>query len=267
MARILITGSTDGLGLAAARSLIGDGHDVVVHARTPERARAATAPGAAAVVVGDLADAEQVRGLAAQVDALGPMDAIIHNAGVYSVPQRTATREGHPLALAVNTLAPFLLTALVARPSRLVFLSSSMHRHGEASLGDVGWTTRPWDGVQAYCDTKLLLTTLAFALARRWPDVLSNAVDPGWVPTRMGGPQAPDDLVLGSDTQIWLAAGTSAQARVSGAYWHHREHRRPLAVTQDEAFQDAVVDHLTDLTGVALPTAPVPSSEHLGGPP
>jgi len=97
--------------------------------------------------------------------------------------------------------------------------------------------------------------------------VLSNAVDPGWVPTRMGGPQAPDDLVLGSDTQIWLAAGTSAQARVSGAYWHHREHRRPLAVTQDEAFQDAVVDHLTDLTGVALPTAPVPSSEHLGGPP
>ena len=265
MARVLITGSTDGLGLAAARSLIGDGHDVVVHARTPERARAATAPGAVAVVVGDLADAEQVRGLAAQVDALGPMDAIIHNAGVYRVPRREATPEGHPLTLTVNVLAPFMLTALVARPSRLVFLSSSMHRQGETSLSDVDWAVRPWDGVQAYCDSKLLLTTLAFALARRWPGVLSNAVDPGWVPTRMGGPSAPDDLDLGADTQAWLAADTSAPTRVSGAYWHHRERRRPLAITQDEAFQDAVVAHLTDLTGVPLPATPVASSAASGG--
>lgn len=261
MARILITGSTDGLGRAAARSLIRGGHDVVVHARTRERARAAADPRAAAVVVGDLASAEETRALAEQVDALGPMDAVVHNAGVYTRPRRGATPEGHPHTLAVNTLAPFILTALLARPSRLVFLGSGMHRQGDTSLSDLGWTARPWDGVQAYCDSKLLLTALASALARRWPDVLSNTVDPGWVPTRMGGPSAPDDLDLGYDTQVWLATSDSPQAQVSGAYWFHRQRRQPLAAVHDERFQDAVVDHLSGLTGVALPPGPTPSPD------
>ena len=80
-----------------------------------------------------------------------------------------------------------------------------MHTSGRTSLDDLDWTTRRWDGTQAYCDSKLLVTTLAAAVARHWPDVRSNAVDPGWVPTRMGGPHATDDLALGHDTQVWLA--------------------------------------------------------------
>ena len=105
----------------------------------------------------------------------------------------------------MNVLAPYLLTALINRPARLIYLSSGMHTSGRAALDDLDWNDRPWDGVQAYCDSKLLVTTLAAAVARYWPDVRSNAVDPGWVPTRMGGPHATDDLALGHDTQVWLA--------------------------------------------------------------
>ena len=107
--RVFITGSTDGLGRAAAGVLIGDGHDVVLHARTL-RGRAAAlrdlAPGAAGVVIGDLASAAETRDLAGQVNGIGRMDAVIHNAGVYLEPSRAATAEGHAKTFAVNTLAP-----------------------------------------------------------------------------------------------------------------------------------------------------------------
>ena len=121
MARIFITGSTDGLGLAAARALLDDGHEVVLHARTRERALAVTGlePRAGHVVTGDLSRAAEVRGIAEQVNAVGRMDAIIHNAGVYSLPDRGGTPEGHASLLAINTLAPFILTALIERPDRL----------------------------------------------------------------------------------------------------------------------------------------------------
>src|SRR4051812_46339576 len=121
------------------------------------------------------------------------MDAIIHNAGISSTKGRSPTPEGHATILAVNTLAPYMLSALIARPRRLVYLSSGMHHDGTRSLRDMNWTGRVWNSSQAYSDSKLYLTALAFAVARRWPDVLSNAVDPGWVPTKMGGPGAPDD--------------------------------------------------------------------------
>jgi NAD(P)-dependent dehydrogenase (short-subunit alcohol dehydrogenase family) len=255
MARVFVTGSTDGLGLAAARELIRGGHDVVLHARSPERAAHLTGSGTrpAGVVVGNLASAEQTRRIAEQVNTLGRMDAIIHNAGVYAVPRRDPTQQGYPLTLAVNAVAPYVLTALIERPSRLIYLSSDMHRQGDTSLHDVDWTARRWDGVQAYCDSKLLLTALAYAVARRWSDVRSNAVDPGWVPTRMGGAHAPDDFELGYDTQVWLASGTSAEAQTSGGYWHHRRRREPLAAVLDEQFQEAVLDQLGGITGVALP--------------
>ena len=93
MSRIFITGSTDGLGRAAAGVLIGQGHDVVLHARTRERAAALNdlAPDPAGIVIGDLASAAQTRELADQVNQIGRMDAVIHNAGVYLEPSRSAT--------------------------------------------------------------------------------------------------------------------------------------------------------------------------------
>ena len=195
MPRIFITGSTDGLGRAAARALMGDGHDVVLHARSRERAAVLSdlAPVAAGVVTGDLSSAAETRDLAGQVNQIGRMDAVIHNAGVYLEPSRAATADGHAKTLAVNTLGPYLLTALIDRPDRLIYLSSGLHHAAAGSLRDIDWT-RPWNAAQAYAESKLHVTALALTLARAWPDVLSNAVDPGWVPTKMGGPAATGDL-------------------------------------------------------------------------
>ena len=199
MPRIFITGSTDGLGRAAAGALIGAGHDVVLHARTRERAAALSdlAPHAAGVVIGDLASAAETRELAGQVNQIGPMDTVIHNAGVYLEPSRSPTAEGHPKTLAVDTLAPYMLTALIDRPDRLIYLSSGLHHAAAGSLRDIDWTRRSWNAAQAYSESKLHVIALALTLARAWPEVLINAVDPGCVPTKMGGPYATGDLEMG----------------------------------------------------------------------
>ena len=254
MPRIFITGSTDGLGRAAASVLIDESHDVVLHARTRERAATVSdlASDAAGVVIGDLSSAAETRDLADQVNQIGRMDAVIHNAGVFREPSRSATADGHATTLAVNTLAPYLLTALIDRPDRLIYLSSGLHHAAAGSLRDIDWTARPWNATQAYAESKLHLTALALTLARAWPDVLSNAVDPGWVPTKMGGPGAIDDLEQGYLTQTWLAVSTDAAAAVSGGYWHHRQRQAPAPQARDLAFQDQLMDRLAALTGVPL---------------
>ena len=254
MANILITGSTDGLGRAAARVLVDGGHQVVLHARSRERASAfeGLASRSAGVVIGDLASAAETRTLADQVNAIGRMDAVIHNAGISSTKGRLPTPEGHATILAVNLLAPYILTALIARPRRLVYLSSSMHRGGVPSLRDIDWIERPWNSSQAYSDSKLYLTALALAVARSWPDVLSNAVDPGWVATKMGGPGAPDDFDEGYLTQTWLAVSDDAAATVSGQYWHHRRPQPAAREASDPRFQDQLLARLAELTGVSL---------------
>jgi NAD(P)-dependent dehydrogenase (short-subunit alcohol dehydrogenase family) len=241
VARVLITGSTQGLGRAAAETLLADGHRVVVHARDDARRRALRgllARGADAVV-GDLADPGQTRALAEQVDRLGRLDAIIHNAGVLS----------GPAVLPVNVVAPYLLTALIDPPARLVYLSSGMHRSGRPDLAGLDWAgTR----AAAYSDSKLFVTTLAAAVARLWPEVRSNAVDPGWVPTRMGGPGATDDLRLGHLTQSWLAVSDDPQAQVTGGYWHHQRQIQPHPAVYDRVFQDRLLDALAEHTGLRL---------------
>lgn len=252
MSRIFITGSTDGLGLAAARTLMDEGHEVVLHARSPERASTLSdlVARSAGVVIGDLSSAVETRAVAEQVQTIGRMDAIIHNAGIYLERSRGATPEGHAKTLAVNTLAPYMLTALIEPPDRLIYLSSGLHRGADGSLRDIDWVERRWDAGQAYSESKLYVTTLALAVARRWPDALSNAVNPGWVPTRMGGRGAPDDLTLGHLTQTWLAVGSDA--KVSGGYWYHRKRQEPAADALDPKFQNRLMASLADLTGVAL---------------
>ncbi|WEA26404.1 SDR family NAD(P)-dependent oxidoreductase [Rhizobium binxianense] len=254
MSRIFITGSTDGLGLTAARTLMKEGHDVLLHARSRGRASALAeiSPTALGIVIGDLASATETRSIAEQVNAIGRMDAVIHNAGIYLERSRGETPEGHAKTLAVNVLAPYLLTAWITRPDRLVYLSSGMHRSGSSTLDDIDWKKRPWNASQAYSESKLYIATLAAAVARHWPDVLSNAVDPGWVPTKMGGAGAPDDLEMGHLTQTWLAAGDAEAAKVSGGYWYHRQQREAAAEVSDPGFQDALVEKLDELTGVRL---------------
>jgi NAD(P)-dependent dehydrogenase (short-subunit alcohol dehydrogenase family) len=253
MARILVTGSTDGLGLMVARLLIEDGHHVTLHARNDRRAVEATnaLPGAREVVIGDLSSIAATRQVAEQANALGRYDAVIHNAGIgYREPRRIETADGLSQVFAVNVLAPYLLTALITRPDRLVYLSSGMHRGGDSDLSDLQWTQRPWNGPQAYSDSKLFDVVLAFAVARRWPDVLSNALEPGWVPTKMGGPGAPDDMDLAPVTQAWLAISDDPMARVSGCYFYHQLPSESHPAANSHAVQEGLLATCGMLTGV-----------------
>ena len=196
----------------------------------------------------------QTRSVADQVNRLGSFDGVIHNAAVgYQEPRRIATEDGLPHVFAVNTLAPYILTALIRRPRHLVYLSSGLHQRGDASLKDLAWEHRPWQGQQAYSDTKLHDVLLAFAVARRWPDVLSNALEPGWVPTKMGGPQAPDDLDAGHRTQVWLAASDDPAAMVTGEYFYHLRLRRPNPASRDMEQQEKLLDACKSFSGVDLP--------------
>ena len=255
MAKILITGSADGLGAAVAQRLSKDGHDVVLHARSELRAVDAlrTVPRASAVLVADISTLAGCSRLAAQANVKGAFDAVVHNAAVFQSARQEPTADGFAPTFAVNTLAPYVLTALMARPRRLIYLSSDMHTGGMPALDDLGWVDRPWDGSQAYSDSKLHDTMLAFAVARRWPEVFSNAVDPGWVRTKMGGTSAPDDVSTGSQTQAWLAASDDREALVSGKLFHHQRIQQASRAARDAALQDALLDKLRVLTGVALP--------------
>jgi NAD(P)-dependent dehydrogenase (short-subunit alcohol dehydrogenase family) len=259
MARVFITGSSDGLGRMAAQLLIEQGHGVVLHARNEKRGEEALAavPGAETVVIGDLASIAQTREVAEKVNGLGFFDAVIHNAAIgYREPRRIATEDELPQVFAVNTLAPYILTALIKKPKRLVYLSSGLHQNGDASLKDLGWEQRPWQGQQAYSDTKLHDVLLAFAIARRWPGVLSNALEPGWVPTKMGGAGAPDDLDEGHRTQVWLAGSDDPAVMVTGEYFYHMKRRAPNPAARDVERQEKLIEACERFSGVKLPGVP-----------
>ena len=253
MARVFITGSSDGLGRMAAQLLVEQGHKVVLHARNEQRAKEAMAAvrDGEGVLVGDLSSIEQTQSVAEQVNQLGEFDAVIHNAGVgYHSQTRGETEDGLPREFAVNTLAPYILTALIKSPKRLVYLSSGLHQQGDASVKDLLWKERPWQGLQAYSDTKLHDVLLAFAAARRWPGVLSNAVEPGWVATKMGGPNASDDLDQGHRTQVWLAVAEDPAAKVSREYFYHIRRRTPQGETRDVSVQEKLLNECQRISGV-----------------
>jgi NAD(P)-dependent dehydrogenase (short-subunit alcohol dehydrogenase family) len=263
MSRILITGSADGLGLMAAQLLISQGHEVVLHARNQARAAdaRAAAPGAAGALAGDLSSIDQMRSVARQANDSGRFDALIHNAGVgYREPRKITTGDGLSHVFAINVLAPYLLTAMITPPQRLVYLGSGMHRGGRPDLADLQWERRRWDPAQAYADSKLFDVILAFAFARRWPQVLSNAVEPGWVPTKMGGPGAPDDLARAHLTQAWLAVSDDPAATVSGAYFYHQARRAPHPAVTGTDVQESLLAACAGLTGTPLPVSARPAA-------
>jgi NAD(P)-dependent dehydrogenase (short-subunit alcohol dehydrogenase family) len=240
MARVFITGSADGLGNLAAQRLIAQGHQVVLHARNAARAKVAIihASGAWNCLVGDLAKRDEMLDLARQVNTLGAFDAVIHNAGVYE--------DTHEKIFAVNSLAPYLLTCLIEKPKRLIYLSSGMHTGGRALLNNLERGT-------SYSDSKFQILLLMKAVARAWPDVYSNGLDPGWVPTKMGGANAPDDLEEGYATQVWLATSEEPAAKVTGKYFFHRKQARCASGVNDTALQDAYLSQLEKISGVGLP--------------
>jgi NAD(P)-dependent dehydrogenase (short-subunit alcohol dehydrogenase family) len=232
--RVLVTGASTGLGLGAAAALVSAGHEVVAHVRNASSEHADD-PRWLATIAGDLADAEQTRTVAAEANEIGGLDAVIHSAGVY--------RSGDEFA--VNVLGPFLLTSLIDAPGRLVYLSSGLHRSGSTDL------TRIESGRVTYSDSKLYVTALALEIAERWRGTASHAVDPGWVPTRMGGRSAPDDLVEGHETQVWLATANDI-VPATGGYWHHRRLEQPHPAAQDAGFRSELIDRLEQVAGVSL---------------
>src|ERR1043166_10088691 len=243
MARIFITGSADGLGQLAATSLIQQGHKVVLHARNAERAHDAIKknPEAESVFTGDLSNIEETKNLAYEVNKSGTFDTVIHNAGVY----KTSAKH----VFSVNTLAPYILTCLIQKPKRLIYLTSGMHLQGrfkpEHFKIDMSHIT--------YADTRLHVLILCMAVARIWTDVYSNAVNPGWVPTKMGGRGAPDDLQKGYETQVWLAVSNDEKAKTSGRYFFHQKEKQHNREADDIQIQERFLKLCKEITGVTFP--------------
>lgn len=252
MARILITGSAQGIGLRTARDLAAAGHSVTLHARNDERAAAARSalPEAADVVVGDLSLLSSTVLLGERL-AADPYDVVVHNAGVGGG-ERVVTADGLSQIFQVNVLAPYVLTALLPSPARAVYLTSGLQSVGRVSFDDAQWDRRQWDGMQAYSDSKLYDVMLALWVARNRPGTVSNAVDPGWVKTRMGGAGAEEDLPAGAETQVWLASSDEPAALETGRYLKHRRVLRPNPAATDQANQERLLDLCAGLSGIAL---------------
>ena len=256
MASIFITGSADGLGSMAAELLVSQGHRVILHARNAERGRQALSkvPGAEKVLIADLSSIEETKKLATEVNSIGGFDAVIHNAGVYNqMPGHMATSDFQQMMVTINTMAPYILTCLIQKPKRLIYLSSGMHSQGDPKLDILISITKARGVYQTYSDTKLHDLILSKAVARKWSNIYSNAVDPGWVPTKMGGSGASDDLEKGFQTQTWLAISDDNRAKVSGHYFYHQKQKHYLPAADDEKVQDKFLALCEQITGIRFP--------------
>jgi NAD(P)-dependent dehydrogenase (short-subunit alcohol dehydrogenase family) len=243
MSRIFVTGSADGLGKIAAKILTAQGHHVVLHARNAARGHEAmkAVPGAETVLTADLSDMEEIKRLAEDANACGNFDAVIHNAGVYRI--------SNAVTFMVNSLAPYILTCMIRRPNRLIYLSSGLHMQGKSQMD----TNAFREGRFNYSDTKLHMVLLAKAIARKWHGVYANAVNPGWVPTKMGGAGAPDDLQKGAETQAWLAISNDPEALVRGRYFFHRKEKNYLPVADNISLQEDYLKLCEQITGIRFP--------------
>ncbi|KAK3069878.1 hypothetical protein LTR53_011440 [Teratosphaeriaceae sp. CCFEE 6253] len=255
MARILITGSSDGIGQAAAQLLASQGHKVTLHARNDDRAAQAhkAVPRAEGVLIGDISTIAGSKALAEKADAAGPWDAVVHNAGLGPSNPGFTTSDGFASTFAVNSLAPYILTCLMHKPKRLLYLSSGLHNGGDDSLKDVTWSKRPLESFQAYNDSKLHDILLANVIARRWPDVQSCSLDPGWVQTKMGGGGAPGTTEAPAKAIADFASGErKLSGEGTGEYLGVGGPKSPKGSALDKGKQDDFVKICEELSGVKL---------------
>ena len=256
MSRIFITGAAQGIGAECAHQLIELGHEVVLHGRDATRAAAALEanPGAIGAVVGDFGSMDQAATAAAEANEFGPYDAIIHNAGIGGGGgERRETSDGLERIFHINVVGPYILTCLMPVAARMVYLTSGLEEKGRWTPEDLQWVTREWDGMQAYSDSKLHDSMLAFELASRHPGSSINTVDPGWIKTQLGGPDAWDPVDLGAETQVWLVTSDDPAATASGRYVKRREAHEPNPTVRDAQARAQLVLELERLTGLSLP--------------
>lgn len=251
MVRVFITGSSDGIGLAAAKSLADKGHQVTLHARNAERAKQTreAVPKAEGILIGDLTSISETKNLAEEANKTGSFDAIIQNAGIGygGTSTREMTSDGISAVFACNTLAPYILTCLMNKPkSRILFMSSDSHYGGDESLKNCTTSS-------SYGNSKLHDTMLANAFARRWNDVQSVSMHPGWVKTKMGG-SAPGTTDKPARVLTEWAAGEGFAAKLkSGAFFttSGEDSAHPGAANVDK--QEELLKICSDLSGVAVP--------------
>ncbi|KAM3417163.1 hypothetical protein BST61_g8737 [Cercospora zeina] len=254
MARILITGSASGLGLLSAQALAARGHEVHLHARSASRASEAKAacPAAKSCFVANLSSLSEVKRLASEINQTasteGPWDAIIHNAAVmHGVSGKNAPEGDYGLLFATNTLAPYVITSLVkGGAKRHVFLGSQMHAGGDASLKNLRHC--------GYGDSKLHDIMLAFGFARKLQDdgvEECNVLDPGWVPTKMGGAGAPDSIDESVQTYVALAEGVGCSGQYFGPA--AKEGRRVQPAAKQVETQEKLFARMADISGVSTP--------------
>lgn len=238
MAKIFITGSSDGIGLETAKELINLGHEVILHARDTKKAKELESKFNTKVLIADLNSLDETKQLVKEINKLGRFDTIIHNAGVFHEDKATIFR--------VNVLSVYILTTLVKKPKQLIYVGSNMHPQGVVDLESL-----PIKQELDYSSSKLLVLMISLAVARYWNDVCSNTVDPGWVKTKMANYNAPDSLKEGSATQVWLASNENL--KVSGKYFYHQEEANYLKKADDAEVQDKLINIYEKLTGIDFP--------------
>lgn len=243
---VVLTGPTSGLGLAAAHRLSQLGAQLVLVGRNADKLadtaaalESATGNPPRELIVADLSLVADTRAALARLAKLGPIDALINNAGALFNP-RGETREGIEQTLAVDLLSPFLLTeglrpqlAASGRGRVVNVASGGMYLQG-LSLRDLHWATRPYDGAKAYAQAKRGLVALTELWAQAWADdgIAVHAMHPGWADTPGVADALPGFKRLmgkllrnsddGADTMVWLAANPQVQAH-SGQFWLDRK--------------------------------------------
>ena len=263
---ILVTGATDGIGRATARELVERGCAVIVHGRDEQRAGEAARELAAATgspdvtwVAGDFGSLAGVRAMAEQVLRACPrLDVLINNAGI-AVRDRRLSADGYESTLAVNHLAPFLLTVLLldrlreSAPARIVNVSSGVHASGRIDLDDLQMERR-FDGWQAYCNSKLANALFTCELARRVDaaELTANFLHPGVIDTKLlhvnfgGG----SPVEAGARTPVYLALDSDV-AGVTGAYFVDRRRARASSLAGNRRMARELWRVSEALTGLA----------------
>ncbi|PUE64840.1 SDR family NAD(P)-dependent oxidoreductase [Arcobacter lacus] len=237
MLKVFITGSSDGLGLFTAQKLINLGHEVTLHAKTFKRAEELSSkiPKKTKILVADLSKFEELKQLAHEVNDLGRFDVIIHNAGIYDASNEEI--------LKVNVLAPYILTALINKPKKLIYIGSNMHPQGKIDLEKLHL------GVD-YSTSKLLILMLSFSISKLWSDVYVNTVDPGWVKTKMANYNAPDSLEERISTQLWLTSDENL--KVTGKYFHHLKEIDCSTKALDKELQEKLLNIYKNITTIHI---------------
>jgi NAD(P)-dependent dehydrogenase (short-subunit alcohol dehydrogenase family) len=277
---VLITGGTSGIGRAAATALAAMGAEVVVTGRSRERGELAveeirdtSGNARVSLMLADLAVQAEVRGLAEEFrERYDRLDVLVNNAGIIQS-KRTETPDGIELTLAVNHLAPFLLTNLLldllkkSAPSRIITVSSEARRGAKIDFEDLQ-SERRYRHFKVYGMTKLANILFTYELAERLEGtgVVANSLHPGGVNTNFGNNNRSFGTLIfrafkpfmrtperGADTVVYLAVSPEA-GKMTGRYLTDRKVVFSIEDPHDEVVQKRlweVSEALTNLEGAS----------------